>query len=266
MSRTSDLSGRLESAIELAREAGELTLRYFRTDLAVELKHDETPVTQADRGAEALIREGIGKRFPEDSILGEEHGFHGGSGATWVIDPIDGTRSFIAGVPLYAVLIACVDGRYDGSEEIPTDRVLLGVIHVPPAQETLWASRDAGAFLNGMRCNVSSHRSVSGCRFATSDFADLARREPALFASVADGAAVSRTWGDAYGYMLVATGRIDAMIDPIVSPWDIAPLPVILEEAGGACTDLDGRRVLGRSVVASNGLLQEELLSLREPN
>ena len=256
-----DISNRLAIAVDIANAAGELTLGYFRKGVFVETKSDNTPVTIADREAEAMIRSRLRQEFPDDSVLGEELGFDEREGDTWVIDPIDGTRSFIAGVPIYAVLIACVTGRYDGTEAIPVNRVRLGVIHIPALAETVSAGRGIGALWNNRPCSVSSHATIRECRFGTSDFADLARREPALVSAITRNASFSRTWGDAFGYLLVATGRLDAMVDPIVSPWDIAPLPVILEEAGGAYSDISGARVVGRSAVASNGRMHDELVA-----
>ena len=256
-----DTAKRLAVAVDIATAAGELTLSYFRKGVAVETKSDNTPVTIADREAEMLIRSRLQQEFPGDSVLGEEHGFDERAGDTWVIDPIDGTRSFIAGVPIYAVLIACVAGRYDGTEAIPADRVRLGVIHIPALDETVSAGRGLGALWNDRPCSVSTHEMIRECRFGTSDFADLARREPALASAITRHASFSRTWGDAFGYLLVATGRLDAMVDPIVSPWDIAPLPVILEEAGGAYSDISGARVVSKSAVASNGRLHDELVA-----
>lgn len=260
----SELDGLREFAVSTAQEAGRLTLRYFRGEFDVETKSDNSPVTRADREAEALIRRTIASRFPEDGILGEEYGYEPGAGMrTWVIDPIDGTKSFVAGVPLYAVLIALVEGSYSAGE-IATSRVLAGVIHVPPLDETLSAARGRGAHWQTTRdtrvATVSDHRRLEGARIATSDFSDLHRREPDLARLVDAGSGLSRTWGDAYGYLLVATGRMDAMIDPVVSPWDIAPLPVIVEEAGGRYTALDGSAVLSTSAVATNGAIHDALL------
>jgi histidinol phosphatase-like enzyme (inositol monophosphatase family) len=254
-------------AVELAREAGELTLRYFRTGIDVETKADATPVTHADREAELLIRKRIADAFPDDGILGEEFESRAGSGRrTWVVDPIDGTKSFVAGVPLYAVLIGVVDGRYEGGE-VESSRVLVGVAHVPPLGETIHAARglgarwvDPGGSGSQRDASVSAHQSLRGARVTTSDFADLHRRRPDLARNVDAKAGLTRTWGDAYGYLLVATGRMEAMLDPIVSPWDIAPLPVIIEESGGRFTDLEGRAVLGSSAVASNGPLHGALI------
>lgn len=258
-------------AVTLARRAGELTLRYFQSDVAVEIKSDETPVTRADREAERLIRDAIREAHPGDDILGEEFGIDQRRGErTWVIDPIDGTKSFVSGTPLYGVLIALVDGRFDG-DEIDTQRVLLGTIHIPPLRETVSAIRGGGTRWErgdgAVRvASVSAHPTLVGSRVTTSDFADLHRRDPLLSRRVDADSSFARTWGDAYGYLLVATGRFDAMIDPIVSSWDIAGLPVIIEEAGGRFTDLDGRAVVGTSAVASNGRFHEHLLRSSGPS
>jgi histidinol phosphatase-like enzyme (inositol monophosphatase family) len=256
----------LEFARDVAREAGDLTLRYFRTRVAVDTKADASPVTIADREAETLIRQRISARYPDHGIIGEEHGAQGGAGEyTWIIDPIDGTKSFVRGVPMYAVLVALVAGAWDGRDVIDAARVLAGVIHVPPLDETVSAARGLGATwdLAGKSCpaRVSTTPTLAEAWIGTTDFADLARRAPEISARVVASGAHTRTWGDAYGYLLVATGRYDAMIDPIMSPWDVGPLPVVIEEAGGRFSDLTGRAVLGTSVVASNGLVREELLS-----
>lgn len=255
-------------AVAVAREAGQLTLRYFRGEFDVESKSDDTPVTRADREAELLVRRRIRETWPDDDILGEEFGVDAGSGErTWVIDPIDGTKSFVAGAPLYGVLVAAVDGRYKGGE-LDTARVVAGVIHLPPLAETVSAARGGGALWDAgdgreRVASVSGHDTLDGARVTTSDFADFHRREPKLAARVDEASALARTWGDAYGYLLVATGRLDAMIDPIVSPWDIAPLPVIIEEAGGRFTDLEGRPLLAPSAMGTNGRIHDALLSER---
>ncbi|MFW6355685.1 MAG: inositol monophosphatase family protein [Spirochaetota bacterium] len=266
-----ELSDLREFAVRVAAEAGELTLTYFGTDLRVETKPDESPVTRADREAELLIRERIAETYPNDAILGEEFDSRPGDGRrTWIVDPIDGTKSFVAGVPLYGVLIGLVAGDCDGSE-IDSARSLVGVAHFPPLGETLSAARGCGAVWDAGRGRgergsvrasaVSSCDSLDRARIMTSDFGDLHRREPELARRIDDRVPITRTWGDAYGYYLVATGRADGIVDPIVSIWDIAPLPVLLEESGGAFSDLSGRAVLGASAVASNGLLHSELVT-----
>ncbi len=245
----------LDTAVALARLAGASTLPLFRSvELEVEHKHDDTPVTQADRGAERLLREELEARFPEDAILGEEEDDKAGtSGRTWIIDPIDGTKAFTHGVPLYSTLLAAVD------EHGP----LLGVICLPALPETVWAGRGRGCFLEDERCHVSERATVDGAYVCASAL----RNWPtgALDATHAAGAFV-RTWGDAYGYALVATGRVEAMVDHQAAVWDIAPMAVIIAEAGGRFSDLAGTPTIdGGSGLATNGRLHDEFLSLLAP-
>ena len=273
---TDELQELRDFALAVAVRAGERTLRYFRGEYEVELKADETPVTRADREAEELIRESIAAAYPADAVLGEELGYAAGtSGRTWVIDPIDGTKSFVAGVPLYAVLIALVEGDYRKGP-LPGSAVRVGVIHVPALEESVAAARGLGAAWHrgggpggeprvGMQpAKVSDVREPSRARVTTSDFADLHRREPVLAGWLDQTSPYGRTWGDAYGYLLVATGRMEAMIDPVISPWDIAPMPVIIEEAGGRYTDLAGEPALGTSGIATNGRLHQAFLEARD--
>ena len=252
-------------AERLAIRAGAITLGYFQSGIAVETKLDRTPVTRADREAEAAIAEEILASYPDHAILGEESGYRGGSGEyTWVIDPIDGTKSFIAGVPLYTVLIALVSGVFDGSQPVSSDRVLVGVVHAPAARETVSAVRGGGAFWTSAAgsgpARVGAPTATGDARIATTDFGSLMRRRPRLSAAIGESGAMTRTWGDAYGYLLVATGRLDAMIDPVMNPWDVAPLPVIIEEAGGVLTDLRGERVVGDSTIAATPTLHSDLM------
>ena len=258
----------LDFARQIAREAGGLTLAYFRRDPDTQYKADRTPVTIADRESERLLRRRISERYPGHGILGEEEGLTpGDEELTWVLDPIDGTRSFVLGVAQYGVLVALVSGRYTGKHPLPVSAVQVGVIYVPPLDEMVSAARGLGAtWHNGVHeapARVSDIDSLAESRIGTTDFADLARREPSIFAGIVDRSEFTRTWGDAYGYMLVATGRYEVMMDPVMSPWDVGPLPVILDEAGGTFTDLAGEAVLGTSAVATNGRVHDELLSLR---
>ena len=245
----------LRQAVEFARRAGDFTLPYFRSlELAVEHKHDDTPVTEADRGAERLLRERLADAFPADAVIGEEENDTAGtSGRTWVIDPIDGTKAFTHGVPLYSTLLAALD------EHGP----LLGVICLPALPETVWAGRGLGCFLDGEPCHVSEHDTVEGAYVTASAL----RNWPvgALDATHGAGAFV-RTWGDAYGYALVATGRVEAMVDHQAAVWDVAPMPVILGEAGGRMSDLAGAdSITSDSGLATNGLLHDDLLALLAP-
>lgn len=260
-------AGYLAFAKTIAREAGQVTLKWFRNDPETQLKADRTPVTIADREAETLLRDRIRSRYPDHGILGEEHGYQTGRAAfTWVLDPIDGTKSFVLGVPLYAVLVALIEGRVDGSAVVPASAIHVGVVYIPPLDEMVAAARGIGATWTigpvESPARVSRTARLEEARIGTSDFADLKRRSPALFEKVTATASMTRTWGDAYGYVLVATGRHEAMIDPIMSPWDIGPLPVIVEEAGGRFTDLSGAAVLGSSSIASNGSIHDQLLDV----
>lgn len=241
----------LEFAVSIARQAGEATLRHFRTDLSVDRKADDSPVTIADRQAEALLRRLISDRFPEDAIVGEEQDDIGGtSGRTWYLDPIDGTKSFVHGVPLYTNLVACHD----------PDGPLVGVINTPALRETTWAGRGMGCFSNDTPAQVSTTAALADAYVMTSG---LEWWPEGLRGRAADLPFTLRTWGDGYGYSLVATGRAEAMVDPGAEVWDLAPLPVIIGEAGGRLTGIDGAEgtIDGGSAVASNGILHDALLT-----
>lgn len=238
-------------AVGVAERAGELTLRWFRApDLEVEEKPDGTPVTAADRAAEALVRRELAGRFPDDAVVGEEEGTRPGtSGRRWFVDPIDGTKAFARGVPLYSTLVAVEDDFGPA----------VGVVRLPALGETVAAARGRGCFHDGRPAGVSGHDRLDGACLTTSgfDYWD----EAALLGAKRAGC-VLRTWGDGYGYALVATGRADAMVDPVASAWDLAPMAVILAEAGGTFTDLAGAaRIDGGSGVATNGRIHAELLS-----
>ena len=241
-------------AKDLAEEAGLLTLEYFRTVLDVELKGDSSPVTVADRETELFLRRKIEATFPQDAILGEEFGEKAGTtGYQWILDPIDGTKSFIHGIPLYTVLIALLK---DGNP-------ILGVVHCPGLKETLWAARGHGAWFNGKPTCVRPSPGLKKAWVHVTDPSDLLRRWPGSHLLLKD-AGYCRTWGDAYGYLLVASGRADLMIDAKMSLWDLACLLPIIEEAGGVILDLEGHPGLGDSSVAgSPELVQEALRYLR---
>ncbi len=242
----------VEFAVELARSAGRLTLDWFQSStLGVDLKSDGTPVTAADLAAETHIRDGISRRFPDDAIIGEEHGdITGTTGRTWVIDPIDGTKAFTKGVPLYSNLIAMID-RHGPA---------VGVINLPGLDETVAAGRGLGCTHQGQPCRVNDHSTIDGTYICTSETGYWPSDS---LARVLKSPASLRTWGDAYGYALVATGRAEAMIDPQAHPWDVAPMSVIIPEAGGRFTTTDGRTDWrGGSGVATNGVLHQQVLNL----
>ena len=237
-------------AVDLLRQAGDLTLRWFRSlELGLEHKGDGTPVTAADKAAERFLREEIQSRFPDDTIIGEEEDdVVGTSGRRWIIDPIDGTKAFTQGVPLYSNLLAVDDG------EGPA----VGVIHLPALGETVWAGRGLGCFCNDEPAQVSTRDRLAGSYLSSSGFDHWSDE---MLAAARGGGAALRTWGDGFGYVLVATGRIDAMCDPAAAWWDLAPMPVILSEAGGRFTDLGGRPGPdGGHGLATNGLLHDEWL------
>lgn len=239
-------------AVDVAWRAGRITLGHFQTGISAEMKEDATPVTAADREAEQVARRMIERRFPHDGILGEEFGAtRTDAPRRWVIDPIDGTRSFVRGVPLYGVLIALEE----------SERALLGVIHLPALNETVWAGRGIGCWWNGRRTRVSDVARLDEALLLTSDVAGIHRhgRADGWNRLVEDGV-LTRTWGDCYGYALVATGRAEAMVDPVLSIWDAAALAPIIEEAGGVITDWDGRPShRSGHLVATNAALASEI-------
>lgn len=242
----------LDTAVALARAAGDRTLRWFRSpDLEVVRKGDGTPVTAADRDAERYLREQIAAAFPDDAILGEEEApTEGTSGRRWILDPIDGTKAFTCGVPLYSNLLALED----------EDGIAVGVINLPALGETVWAGRGLGCWSEQGRASVSDHAALEGAYVMSSSFSHWA---PGRVAALEAAGAILRTWGDGYGYALVATGRAAAMVDPIVEPYDIGPMPVILQEAGGRFTDVAGTESIETgSGVATNGHVHDELLAL----
>lgn len=244
----------LEEAVDIARAAGRSTLQWFRrTDLRVDAKSDGTEVTEADRAAERLVRERLAEAHPADAVFGEEEGGAvRDGGCTWIVDPIDGTRGFARGVPLYATLLALVDSQGP----------VVGVIDLPALGLTMAAGRGEGCWLDGSRCQVSTQDTLRGALVNTSDFETFSGEQ---FASVKASGAMMRTWGDAYGYFLVASGQAEAMVDPICSPWDLAPMPVVLAEAGGVFTDLAGASSFtSGNGVATNGLVHSELLEALE--
>jgi histidinol-phosphatase len=239
------LSADLDLAFRLASAADAISLPRFRSGLAIETKPDSTPVTEADRAVESELRRILADERPGDAVLGEEEGAAGDAARRWIVDPIDGTRNYARGIPVWATLVALeVEGV-----------VRLGVVSAPALGERWWAERGAGAFKNGERIRVSS---VSAVEDAVLSFA-IENEVPAI----ARRAWHARGFGDFWGYMLVAEGAVDGMIDADgVSEWDLAAMQVIVEEAGGRFSDRSGvARIDGGSAIASNGLLHETLLT-----
>lgn len=259
-----DLSSRLELAISAGKEAGRLTLKYFQQDnFAVERKADQSPVTIADRSAEELLRSRIAAAFPTDGIIGEEFGrTEGTSGFTWILDPIDGTKSFISGVPLYGTMIGIEHGGHS----------LVGFVFMPGLDEGIYASVGSGAWhFRGEEAPQParvSKRPLSQGLFVTSQVDTYTKRGGIdVFHRLEKAAYVTRTWGDCYGYLLVATGRAELMVDPILNVWDAAAVQPIVEEAGGTFTDWLGNPTIhAGEAIATNGLVLEEVLEITRPS
>jgi histidinol-phosphatase len=242
----------LDFAVETASEAGRLALRHFRAGVAVEWKADRSPVTAADRDAEALVRRLIEARFPAHAIVGEEMGESDrDSTYRWIVDPIDGTQSFIRGVPLWGVLLGL---------EIAGEMVV-GVVRLPALDETIAAATGLGCWWNDRPARVSDVDRLNEALVLVTDTIDLSRRRPGAFRALHARARSQRGWSDCYGHTLVATGRADAMLDPIMSAWDCAPLLPILREAGGTFTDWNGQATIyGGNAISTNGRLFDEVM------
>jgi len=256
---------RLATALQATRLAAAETLRWFNDPrLAVEQKADDSPVTQADRAAEAILRRALLEAFPTDAFLGEESGATAGTSAyEWIVDPIDGTKSFIRGVPLYATLVAC---RRAG-------RGVLGVIAIPALDEMVYAVAGGGAWhvrtgAPPVAARVSPVASLGESLLCSSDFTSFTRRQDAVAGAAArtrleSACRLSRTWGDGYGYLLVATGRAELMVDPLMNPWDAAAVETVIQEAGGTFSSWQGEpRIDAGDGVASNGCLHPAVLAL----
>ena len=247
------LADDLALAQRLADAADSLTLARFRAqDLHVDAKPDLSPVSDADLAVETEVRRLLAETRPDDAVLGEEHGVTGTGPRQWVVDPIDGTKNFVRGVPVWATLIALqIDGRVD-----------VGVVSAPALGRRWWASRGAGAFADGEPIRVSSVASLSDAHLSYSSLTGWekqGRLEGLL--QLSRDCWRTRGFGDFWSHMLVAEGAVDASFEPEVSLWDLAPLQVIVEEAGGRFTSLAGEaRPDGGSVVCSNGLLHDAVL------
>jgi len=249
-----DLRETLAFAESTAREAGEITLRHYGGQVDFERKDDQTPVTVADRETEAHIRAAIKARFPEHGIIGEEHGTENlDAEYQWILDPIDGTKSFIRGVPFYGVLIALECNRESR----------IGVIHLPALAQTFGAAVGCGAQMNGEPIHVAEAATRAETLVCTTSHGYLWNARPEFCAELFRQFPLHRGWGDCYGYTLVASGRAQAMLDPEMSIWDTAALKPIIEEAGGVFTDLDGNRTAhGGNCLSATPAVHAEILQL----
>jgi histidinol phosphatase-like enzyme (inositol monophosphatase family) len=248
------MSEHLDFATETAFRAGRFALSHFQRPIEISEKDDLSPVTAADRGAESLIRELIETAYPNHGILGEEMGQkESKENHRWIVDPIDGTRSFIHGVPLWGVLIGLEIDR----------EVVVGVCYLPAVDEMFAAAVGEGCRWNGRPCHVSQTSTLSEAMVCFTDAADLERTHAGFSSRLRMNAGTLRGFGDCYGHCLVASGRADAMLDPIMNVWDNAALKPIVEEAGGSFTDWSGDpTIYGGCAISTNARLLPELQEL----
>ena len=249
------MSSELEFALRLADAADAITSARFRAlDLAVRSKPDRSPVTDADTAVEDMLRDMINKALPTDAIAGEEGGGAIGAGRTWVLDPIDGTKNFLRGVPAWATLIALVE---DGT---PT----VGVVSAPALGKRWWAAAGEGAFSDdGRRLRVSAVSNLEDAYLSTTDLGSWVKyHSREAYLNLVDACWESRAFGDFWSHCLVAEGVMDVAAEPIVNPWDVAPIQVLVEEAGGRFTDLSGAADFrGGSSLSTNGLVHDAALA-----
>ncbi|HEX4015558.1 MAG TPA: histidinol-phosphatase [Frankiaceae bacterium] len=254
-----DHAADLALALELAAAADVVTQDRFQAlDLRVQTKPDTTPVSDADLAVEALLRDNLARARPGDMVLGEEQGELGDcSSRRWILDPIDGTKNYVRGVPVWATLLALeVDGE-----------ITVGVISAPALGRRWWASRGAGAYANGRRIEVSKVSEMGDASFAYSSLAGWEEQNRlAGFLDLTRNVWRDRAFGDFWSHCLVAEGAVDISAEPEVSLWDVAPLKVLVEEAGGTFTDLAGvDSPSGGSIVCTNGRLHTEVLGMLAP-
>ena len=247
----------LDTALEVAREAGAIALRYFRGPFEVRIKADQSPVTEADHAVEQAIVERLRRGFPDIGFLGEEFGAEGSQERRWIVDPIDGTKNFVRGIPYWATLLAL-------EEE---GEVTLGVVHAPATGDLFWARRGEGAFANGVRLRVSAVDRLAEATLLHSSLSYLRAPRPGGywdgFLRLVDATERQRGFGDYYGYTFVLRGQAELMLEADLKPWDLAPFKVLFEEAGGRLTDFEGRpTIYSGTVLASNGRLHEAALAL----
>jgi histidinol-phosphatase len=244
----------LEVALEAAQKAEKVIMKHFSGDIEIELKDDQSPLSIADTEAERIIVETIRERFPEHGFLGEEFGEAGkGSEYLWIIDPIDGTNNFVRGMPLFATQIALMKGG----------ELVLGVSNAPALKELMYAERGQGAYLNGEKVEVSKVGSLSEVcmTFGGVKYFDRAGKLESLV-SLIKNVRMARGIGDCWSYHLLAQGKMDVMIEADTKIWDIAALKIIVEEAGGVVTDINGKKINrdSTSIIAANPSLHGSVL------
>ena len=251
-----DLLEMLGFAQEIAWQAGRSTLGHFQRELSVDLKDDASPVTVADREAEQIMRRAIAARYPGHDVQGEEFGDDGrGSSHRWILDPIDGTRSFIHGVPLYSTLVGLeIEGE-----------MAVGVAYFPGLDEMVAAANGAGCRWNGRPARVSPVSRLDEALMVYTDVGEIAGARPGVWDRLQAATALQRGFADAYGAFMVATGRAEIALDGIMKPWDCAALMPIVKEAGGTFTDWSGAPTIsGGNGLSTNGAVLEAVLKVLE--
>lgn len=249
---TMDLLKIKDQALSFMRPAKREVLKWFRNEYETDLKPDSSPVTIADRNAEEIIRKKLTKHFPEHGIIGEEFGNRNADAEwVWTIDPVDGTRSFIRGLPLFASMIALL---HKGDP-------VLGVIELPALGETAWAVKRKGAFLNGKPIKVSKKKKLQGSFIAVADrYCFRQQKQTSLLNKLNKEAAIVRTYPDAFGHLMAIRGAVDVMVDPLAKIWDYAPCKILAQEAGGKFANFSGNRASieeGTAIVGNAAIVKE---------
>jgi len=245
----------LDFTTSLAYRAGRITLGYFNIGIRPDFKANQEPVTAADRAAEEFIRAEIERVYPGHAIIGEEFGESAGNGDPfrWTVDPIDGTITFVRGVPLYSVLIGLeIEGL-----------VKVGAAYFPALDEMIYAAEGLGCWWNGRRAHVSDTNSMAQACVCCSDFQNLSQKNSTIVSQFEKQKSLMRTWADGYGYLLVASGRAEVCLDPYMQVWDCGPYPIIMKEAGGYFGSWSGEDGHAHGeALATNAALKPEVLKL----
>ena len=241
-----------DQALSFMKPAKVEILKWYRGEYQVDLKSDASPVTIADRNAEEILRKKISKYFPEHGIIGEEFGSHNAEAEwVWTIDPVDGTRSFIQGLPLFASLMSLL---HKGEP-------VLGIIELPALQETAWAVKGKGAFLNGKQLKVSKQKKLQGTFVAVADrYCFRQQKQTFLFDQLNKEAGIVRTYPDAFGHLMAIRGSVDVMVDPLAKIWDYAPCKILAQEAGGKFANFSGSQASikqGTAIVGNASIVKE---------
>ncbi|MBC8286115.1 MAG: hypothetical protein H8E42_01440 [Nitrospinae bacterium] len=241
-----------DAALSFMKPAKAEVLKWYRGQFSIDLKADQSPVTIADRKAEEILRKKISQNFPEHGIIGEEFGSHNPNAEwVWTIDPVDGTRSFIRGLPLFASMIALL---HKGEP-------VLGIIELPALGESAWAVKGKGAFANGKPLKVSSQPRLKGAFVAVADhYCFRSEKCTFLYNHLNKEAGIVRTYPDAFGHLMAIRGVVDVMVDPLAKIWDYAPCKILVQEAGGRFANFSGNKASieeGTAIVGNSKIVQQ---------